>query len=157
TRSMSDASAAVPGRIHLTQVVAGAIVFSLERSPDQYLEFYHSTPGAGTRVARVSMLPLRDYARLWFALVWSPEETGLTVGDAERHGSLQHEDGISSPRQLRVGTNGRVYVLGDVGAEVMGTSLVADGKSILGPTAIESWRMTLDAIRVLLEGTSTAG
>ncbi len=141
----------------LLEVVTGAIIFRLERDPDLNLHFFHSSPGTGTRVASVDIKPLRGSTRLLIFLVWSPDEASLSVGDLREDGQLLTGVGRPSPRQFRVGADGAVYQVGDEGVNVMGISVFAKGRLILQTTAIEAWNNTVEAIKILLTGTSPEG
>src|SRR3954464_10741332 len=67
----------------LMQVVAGDVVFRLERDAQLVLKFIHATPGKGTHKAAVHLNPLvasGPCEGFFFALAWSPDETRLHVG-----------------------------------------------------------------------------
>lgn len=72
-------------------------------------------------------------------------------------GTLLSAEGTVSSKQLRVGEDGSVITVGDVGAEVMGARIVEAGRSILQPTAIGAWNETLKGIEVLRTAKSTEG
>lgn len=142
----------------LFEVVAGAIIFRLERDPDLNLHFFHSSPGTGTRVASVDIKPLKGSTKVLIGLVWSPNETRLHVGDLRKDGEqLLIGVGKPSPRQFRVDSSGAICQVGDEGVQVMGISVFAKGRLILQPTAIEAWNSTVEAIKILLTGTSPKG
>lgn len=140
------------------EILTGEIIFRLERDPDLNLHFFHSSPGTDTRVASVDIKSLRGSTKVLIFLVWSPDETRLHVGDLGE-GSKQLLMGLGKPssRRFRVGADGAVYQVGDEGVEVMGISVFAKGRLILQPTAIEAWNSTVEAIKILLTGTSPKG
>jgi hypothetical protein len=139
------------------QIVSGGHVFRLERSSDRILSFFYSSPGTGTRVASISLgtTPPFESALMWF--VWSPEEVRLTCGPLVEGGTLLSAEGTVSSKQFRVGEDGSVITVGDVGAEVMGARIVEAGRPILQPTAIGAWNETLKGIEILRTAKSTDG
>jgi len=141
----------------LLEVVTGAILFRLERDANLDLHFIHSSPGTGTRIASVELEPLKGSPALNVALVWSSQETRLHVADATNPDRSLVGEGEPSQRQFRIGRDGAVYQLGDEGVRVMGTSIFADGKQVLQPTALEAWISTVEAVRVLMGGSSPVG
>ena len=139
------------------ETVAGAHYFRVERDSDFHMHFFHASPGTGTRVATVDVASLAPADALWFGFVWSPEETRLHVGNADRKGQLLQGTGIASRRRFQVGSDGTVHRLGDQSLEVTGATVKVDGRTIIQPTAIEAWNNTLNAIRLLGSGTSSEG
>ncbi len=144
-----------PGKV--MEVTTGGILFSLARDAGLNLSFIHSSPGTGTRVASVDLAPLSGSKALRIALVWSPNETRVQVFDAENPERVVQGRGELSKKQLRVGKDGGIYQVGDEGLHVMGAEIYQGGKPILSPTALESWTMTLEGIRVLFTGRSDQG
>jgi hypothetical protein len=126
------------GQRILMQVVTGEIIIRLERDSKLGLNFYHSSPGTGTRAARINLEPLVSSRALNVMLMWSPEEIGLQVADADNASKLARATGTDSDRQFRVGTDGSVIQVGDKGVEVKELRVKEGGRVILQPTAIES-------------------
>lgn len=145
------------GRGVLLEIPTGAILFRLERDPDLYLHFIHSSPGTGTRVASVDLEPLKGSMAVKIALVWSQQETRLHVADAGNPERSVVGKGRPSQRQFRIGTDGAVYQVGDEGVDVMGISVFMSGQPVLQPTALEAWNSTVEAVKVLLTGSSPVG
>lgn len=141
----------------LLEIVTGAILFKLERDADLRLHFVHSSPGTGTRVASVSLEPLKGSNAVLIALVWSPQETRLNVvgGNNPRQSLLGV--GVPSQRQFRVGHDGAVYQIGDEGVDVMGATVFRGGHLVLEPTALETWNSKVKAIEIIMTGSSPAG
>ncbi len=135
----------------------GSILLRLERTADFRLCFLHSTPGTGTRTATVDLTPLQGREAIRVYLVWSPHETRLQVGDAERPGPLLSGVGEPSEQHWRLGTQGDTFQVGDEGVDVMGARVFEGGKPVLEPTAREAWQETIKAVNVLLTGSSEAG
>jgi hypothetical protein len=52
---------------------------------------------------------------------------------------------------------GAVFVAISAGVDVFGTTAYINGKAVIQPPAIEAWRATLSAVRVLLSGSSSEG
>jgi len=141
----------------LLEVATGAILFRLERDLDLHLHFIHSSPGTTTRVASVDLRPLKGSMAVKIALVWSPEETRLHVADADNPERSVVGKGSPSQRQFRIGADGAVYQVGDAGVNVMGVSVFVRGQPVLQSTALEAWNSTVEAIKVLLTGSSPSG
>ena len=141
----------------LLEVVSGRMLFRLERDASLNLHFVHSSPGTGTRVATASLEPLKGSRAVMIALVWSPQETRLDVADGRNPERSVSGKGSPSPRQFRIGANGAVYQVGDEGVNVMGVTVFSRGQPVLQPTGLETWNSTLEAIKVLMTGSSPAG
>ena len=138
----------------LLELVTGSILFRIERDSKLNLYFYHSSPGTGTRVSIIDLNNLEKSSTVTIFLTWSDKEIGLSVGSKEK---IIHSKGQSSKKQFRVDTQGQVVQIGDPGIKVMGVSIVKNKKEVLGPTAIETWKETIESIRFLLKGTSSDG
>ena len=145
------------GRGVLLEVTTGAILFRLERDPDLHLHFIHSSPGTGTRVASVDLEPLKGTMAVKVALAWAPEKTFLHVADADNPDRSVMGKGSPSQHQFRIGADDTVYQVGDKGVNVMGVSVFRGGQPVLQSTALEAWKSTIEAVKVLLTGSSPAG
>jgi hypothetical protein len=141
----------------LMQVVSGEIVVRLERDSKLDLHFYHSSPGTGTRAARVNLGSFVGSKALNVLLMWSRKEIGLQVSDRDNAAKFARATGTDSDHQLRVGTNGSVIQVGDKGVEVKEMRVSEGGRVILQPTAIESWRFTVEGVGILFSGSSPKG
>lgn len=141
----------------LIEVATGAILFRLERDPDLHLHFIHSSPGTGTRVASADLGPLKGSRAVKIVLVWSPQETRLHVADAGNPERSVVGEGSPSQRQFRIGADGAVYQVGDEGVNFMGVSVFMRGQPVLQSTALEAWNSTVEAVKVLLTGSSPDG
>lgn len=141
----------------LLEILSGAIFFRLERDQKLNLHFIHSAPGTGTRVASVDLNPLKGSTAINIVLVWSSEETRLHVADSSDPKRKVVGDGILSDKQFRIGTDGKVYQIGDTNVKVMDTSIYKGTKPILQSTAIEAWNNTIEAIKILMTGKSSEG
>jgi len=135
----------------LLEVVAGSHVFRLERDEAFCLNFYHSSPGTGTRVATIALAEITAADPVFLAFTWEPSQISLSIGPKVEGGTLHRAEGTISPRQLRVGSDGSVLVLGDRGVSVVGTRIYVSGVPILLPTAIEVWDEVVQSANVLLE------
>lgn len=146
----------VPGGI-LFEVPSGAHLFRVERDNELRLSFYHSSPGTGTRVATVDLKNVVPSPKVFLAFSWTPTETKLYVGPRINGGELVSATGVPSHRQFRVGKDGSIFHVGDVGVEVMQVSVYQNGKPMLQPTALDAWKSTVKAVRVLMGGSSEEG
>jgi len=141
----------------LLQIPSGGHLFRLERIEVRRLQFFYSSPGTGTRVATIDLANLPDFDKAFLAFTWSPLEVCFYCGPRMPSIALLSAKAEQSPRQFRIGADGSVYQIGDIGLEVMGVRVRQAGKTVLGRTAIEAWRETLKAIEVLGTGKSDQG
>jgi hypothetical protein len=141
----------------LIQVVTGGYLFRLTRDEDLNLAFTQAAPGTSTRVATVALEPLRDCASINVAMTWSPDDIALHVLDAGNPNRMLSSQGTQAPRMFQVGADGMIAEIGDAGVDVLGATAYVNGKAVIQPPAIEAWRATLSAVRVLLSGSSTEG
>jgi hypothetical protein len=99
------------------------------------------------------MTELQETTKVQIFLTWHPDSVSLFLGPLEGEQKLlQSEGGEESPMRLLVGENGEIYEVGDAGIEVAGFRAYEGDRLVVEPTAIETWRNTLDAIGVLQEG-----
>lgn len=145
------------GRGILIEVPSGKTVLRLERDEELNLHFYYASPGTGTRVASVNIIPLKGASRIHVFLCWSPEEIRLHIADADNPEKQVVGYGKPAEFQLRVGDDGKIYQIGDKGVEVMGERMFVGGRPVLQPTALNVWKETLKAVEVLLKGKSSEG
>jgi hypothetical protein len=141
----------------LMQVVTGEIIIRLERDSKLNLYFFHSSPGTGTRMARINLAPLVGSEAVGVLLMWSHKEVGLQVADVNNASKFLRDTGTDSDREFRVGTNGSVFEVGDKGVEVAELRVAEGGRIILQPTAIQSWRFTVEGVEILFRGDSPDG
>ena len=146
----------VPGGI-LFEIASGAHLFRVERDDELRLSFYHSSPGTGTRVATIDLKNVVPSSKVFLIFSWTPAEINFYVGPRIAGGQLVSAKGIPSPRQFRVGKDGSIFQVGDVGVEVMGVSVYQNGKPVLQPTALDAWKSTVEAVSVLFGGSSEKG
>lgn len=131
--------------------------FRLERDKEFCLNFYHSSPGTGTRLATIDLNNIKVSNTVFLCLTWSPENISLTVGPKIEGGQLIRSDGFPSPRDFSIGKDSQVYQIGDKGVNVMGFEVYEGGKKIIGSSAIQTWRENVQAISVLETGHSEEG
>jgi hypothetical protein len=141
----------------LIQVVTGGYLFRLARDQELNLTFTQAAPGTGTRIATVALEPLRDCASINVAMTWSPDNIALHVLDTRNPSRMLTAQGTQAPRMFQVGVGGMVAEIGDAGVEAFETYAYVNGKTIIQPPALEAWRATLSAVKVLLSGSSTEG
>jgi hypothetical protein len=141
----------------LMQVVTGEILIRLERGPKLNLLFIHSSPSTGTRMASANIDALIGSDAVRLLMMWSPTEIGLQVADANNASRFVRAIGANSDRKFRVGGDGNVYEVGDKGVEVAGLRVTKGGRTVLQPTAIESWSFTVEGVKILFRGSSPDG
>ncbi len=145
----------IPSIIVLEEAV-GQQIFFLERNEEMIFTFYHFSPGTGTREASVDMNKIIPCPELMLILSWSPSQISFTVIPTNKNGSAIDTIGKISDKILRVGTNGKIYHLGDRKKSIM-VHLAVNGELVVQPTAIEVWEETLLALDALATGKSTDG
>ncbi|MFI5450152.1 MAG: hypothetical protein ACHQ03_10380 [Candidatus Bathyarchaeia archaeon] len=139
----------------LIELSNGAVYLRLERDRDAKLHFFHSSPGTGTRVASVDMSPLKGASSILVRMRWSPIEIRLEVLDANTSSDPISAAGTESGRQYVVGKDGTISQIGDQGVKTMQVRVSEDGQTELEPSAIENFRDAVEAVKVLMIGTSS--
>ncbi|CAF30613.1 hypothetical protein [Methanococcus maripaludis] len=128
------------------QATSGAHAFILEKNKDSKLNFYHSSPGVGTRVATIELNELNAKANIFCAFSWSNENIKLSFGVDS---ILNHAVGKLSEKQILVGKNGEIIVI-DTNTNVKDLRIYdEEGNSILEPSAIIAWENNIDSINML--------
>lgn len=152
-----DAFSTDPTEGVFLEIVAGAHLFRLERGRPRVLRFFHTSPGTGTRVATIDLSDAPAFDKAFMLFGWSPTRIKLCCGPRVPNGKLLTANGVPSPRQFQIGTDGSVIQTGDQGVEVMGMHVYQGGKAIALPAAIQAWENTATAIRILRTGQSGEG
>lgn len=129
----------------------------LDRDDDFCLNFYHTSPGTGTRVATIDLSSISASPIIRFILKWTPYSAHLSAQSLATGSILVNATGVESKKKFRVGKDGHVYQIGDHRIDVMSVNIYSKGKPILQPTAIEAWSETLRAIDLLATGQSPEG
>ncbi len=133
--------------------VAGNHIFLLERTDDLILNYFYSSPGAGTSVASVDLNLLPKFTEVFICFTWSPQEITLSLSSKEISNSqLVHAVGKESNRQIRVGDDGLIYVINNENCEVKELTIFNNDCAVLTSTALEAWNNIKEAIKIL--GTS---
>ncbi|MBE0548327.1 MAG: hypothetical protein IH627_11910 [Rubrivivax sp.] len=145
-----------PGGI-IVEIPSGGHYFKLERTQGRRLNFYHSSPGTGTRLASIDLAGVPSFERALLAFVWSPEEVRLHCAPKDIAVGMLKAVGTASPMSIRVGTDGSVFQLGDAGVQVLGVRIQRGRDVLLASTAREAWDSTLQAVTMLWTGTSDQG
>lgn len=127
------------------------------RTDELILQYFHFSPGHGSRVAEVDLGSLHASNCIFITVTWTPEEIMLSVYSLNGGDEMQMAKGCPSPKSFRVGTDGGIYQVGDVGVETFGVQIIRGDVPILVPTAMESWRKTIAAAKILCSGTSEEG
>tara|TARA_Y100000588_G_scaffold120995_1_gene132430 strand:- start:377 stop:1450 length:1074 start_codon:yes stop_codon:yes gene_type:complete len=142
----------------ILEVPTGEHLFRLERDKDCCINFYHSSPGTGTRVATVDLNELLPAPAVFIAFSWTPSEIKLHVRPKTDGAELVSVTGSASQqREFRVGKDGKVYQIGGHGLDFMDVNFYQAGQPILLPTAKNAWEETISAIEVLSTGESNQG
>lgn len=144
-------------KVQIFKVASGAHVFILERDNDMQVKFYHSSPGHGTRVACIGLSSIQPSDQMFYAFTWSHKEIKLCIHPMQQGTNLIISKGVQSQKQFRVAADGSIVQLGEQGIEIMQVKIKVGGRTILLPTAIESWRDTIKATDILQSGKSDQG
>lgn len=145
-----------PGGV-IVEIPAGGHYFRLERTTEGLLNFYHSSPATGTRLASIDLRGVPTFERAFLAFVWSPDETRFHCGPRDLNIGMLQATGAPSPVSFRVASDGSVVQLGGEGLQVMGVRVQQGRNVVLAPTAIEVWQSTLQAVELLWTGKSDKG
>ena len=141
----------------IIEIPAKGHYFRLDRDNDFKLNFYHSSPGTGTRIASIDLNQVTSADTVFIGCTWSPSEAYLYIAPRITNGQLYQAKSLPSKKQFEMGMNGLVYQLGDFGIEVMGASVFDNAKKVLKSSAIKNWRETIKAISFLETGQSDQG
>jgi hypothetical protein len=143
--------------IKIFEVVTGAQIFILERDKNMTINFYHSSPGTGTRIATINLEDLPETNRMSYAITWNETKIYLYVHPLVEGYELIKSEGDVADKSYQVDRNGNIIQLGDEGIEIMRPQIIMEGEKVLEPTAINSWQDTLKAIDILKTGKSDEG
>ena len=141
----------------IVEIPARGHYFRLERTADRFLNFYHSSPATGTRIASIDLRGVPSFERAFLAFVWSPGEMRFHCAPRDVEVGMLQAIGVPSAVSFRVGSDGSVFRLGDQGLQVMELRAHQGGNVVLAPTAIEVWHSTLQAVDLLWTGKSDQG
>jgi hypothetical protein len=141
---------------NLLATVAGRHAYSLDYDGhEEVLRLTHATPGSGTWVAEVPIDDLADRDNLAVVLAWDPGALRLSVVLDEDTRLVRTGHGTQSvDLRLQVGVGGDVLF---VGRDVISARFTDGLGNRNDPPAIELWDETLQAVEILLGGTSVAG
>lgn len=137
------------GKGKLFEITSGQIYFLLEREPDLILNFYHSSPGTGTRVSSIDLKKIKSQDGVMIFLTWSPIEIGLSVGGLDKSGDLIISKGVKSKKQFIIAHDGSMIQVGDTNLEVKGFTVFKGNKPVLRPPAIEIWDEVKTSIEII--------
>jgi hypothetical protein len=141
----------------ILEIPAGGHYFKLERTAERLLNFYHSSPATGTRLASIDLKQVPTFEKAFLAIVWSPHEIRLHCGPRDIAVPMLKAVGVTSPVSIRIAADGSVFQLGSAGVEVMGVRIQQGRNVLLAPTAREVWDSTLQAVSMLWTGASDQG
>jgi len=139
------------------EMSAGQHFFLIERTDDLVLRFYHSSPGTGSRVAKIQLKELTPCNPLGITITWAHSGINLYAGPINDPSQVRSGVGAISKKGFRIARDGAVYQVGEENVDVMGISVYQGDKPILQPTALEAWQNTIKAIEVLGTGASAEG
>ncbi|KAF2956231.1 hypothetical protein [Marinitoga sp. 38H-ov] len=140
----------------ILEVIAGNHYFKIEKN-NMNLIFYHFSPGTDTRVAVIDLVKVKRAPIIYICFTWTPQEINAYVGPYKVGGEIIKAVGKISSIKYRITKNGDIVQLGDMGVEVSYYSFFVGGKPMLKPTAFDTWKNTIEAIKVLQKGSSDDG
>jgi len=124
------------------------------RTPEMILEFYYSSPGTGTRVAKLNLMPFARVRAFSLSYAWSPER--ITVGLRSLENAMQRPAfayGTKSEVVIRVGRNKEMNFFGPTPRMIIKKVQVwLEEELMFDYSAIEGWEETLYALKVLNAG-----
>lgn len=135
------------------EVIAGEHFFRLDRDDHFRLNFFHYSPGTGTRQAAIDLNQVQKVSRLILNCAWNPDMITLRV--IQQAGATVSASGTDSNLQFRIGKDGKIYSVVGSNASVARVSLFQAGKMILQASAIETWRETVEAVNTLATNQSS--
>lgn len=141
----------------LLEVPAGGHYFKLETTSDRHLNFFHSSPANGTRLASIDLTGLPSFERASLVLVWSPQEIRLHCRPMDIAANVLSAVGLNSPVSIRMTADGSLFQFGGEGARVIVTRVYQGEDVLLAPTARDVWSSTLEAVAMLWTGKSDEG
>jgi len=138
--------------IPLKQIVSKQHIFIIVFSDDKKsLDFYHSSPGIGTRKASILLKECLEIfkanAQAFLRFSWNHEAMSFCIESKYTDKSYAAK-GEKSDKTFRVDRLGSISVSSTALSEV---HLYIDGEPNLSPTAIETWNDTIRSIELLLE------
>ena len=136
--------------IRIIEIEAGKIIYILEKDSDQDINFYHASPGTGTRKASVNIDQFYPSELLFICMVWSPTEMYLHVG-VPKIPPLVTSKGKVSRKKFGIAEDGSIVQYGDDGVNVLQIEVYAGGKSYFKNSAIEAWSNVIEATKVLMK------
>ena len=145
-----------PGGI-LFDMISGKRYYRIERDQEFKLNFYHSSPGTGTRVASIDFHQIRPEEKTRIIFAWCPSEIQLVVAPTVHAKGPEIAKGVQSQVDFRVGEDGGVHVVGSAGGEVSGLYFFHGDQAVLQPTALQVWQETLTSLEILSSGKSDVG
>lgn len=140
----------------IIEIGTGKIVYILEKDIEQNINFYHASPGTGTRKASVNIDQFKPNEVLFMCMTWSPVEIFLHIG-IPRTEPLISSKGEVSQKKFGVASDSSIVQYGDDGANILQIDVYAGGKLYFKNSAIESWSNVIDATKVLMEATPPEG
>lgn len=141
----------------LFEFSTGSQIFHLSRNEKFDIVFRYSTPGTGTRQATINIADYEYSEDFFFALIWKPEDINLYIGIEGITKELLKAKGIESLPQYQEDKLGNIVQIGDMGVTVLDARIYQGGQQTLMPTAINTWKSTLESTKILLQSTSTEG
>lgn len=125
----------------------------LVRDENKNINFYHSTPGQGTRIATIQLDQFSESDNLFILLEWNPDEIFLHIGNGKKD-ALISSTGTVSKIQFRVDKEKNIHTIQE-NSQIK--SFIKEGEVLLLPTAIESWLETIQSINILMKAKSPDG
>ena len=139
------------GDLTVLRIPTGAVLIEVQRDSQRRLDYIHSSPGTGTRVATVGLPDFIPGRAFLVILTWSPSEIGLNAGfqgsaPAPAAGTASGSRCAREWRGLPLGAD-----------RGMGYQVMQGRELALRETAIEASRSAGKAVEVHLRSEPTEG
>lgn len=135
--------------------VSGNHIFQIIHTKQNELLYYYSSPGTNTRVASINLPNDQSLIEnIKITITWSPTDIVLYAGNSKR---LISAKGKNSPIHFQVDSEGNIIQIGDIGVEVKEVRIISNNKLVLSPSAINTWKDTIDVLETLKSGESKLG
>lgn len=136
------------------EIATGEIYYRIEKDNDLNLKYYRSSPGTGTKVAKVNISELSYSESINIFMTWSPDNISLHIVNTTGEKKVLTSEGENSNKQFRVAPDGGIIQIGDDNVQTKGFEMYVGGKPFLQPTALDNWENKVSAINLLFDSKS---
>lgn len=134
----------------ILNIKTGYHIFKIVKDENDFISFIHSSPGTGTRIVTLNFARFLKNTQLAWQIVWNPKDIMFRIDNDDTFENPEIRYGQKAEFQLRLAENGEEISLGSE-ESIHYYSYNEGGKSLLKPTAIQSWDGTKYAIKKILD------